>query len=208
MWKKSDEHELANEILNLLPNRSFTLPTGRGVIFSITGGEPTLRAKFLPELFNAVELEGCKHILIETNCAVPLKREFIMEINSWLAADKCRKWTWSNSPKLSVSGEAWEDAIRPDIAAMQVFSGTKGMEQYFKFVCGPNDKDFDEVAAAMEEYFAVGISRDTEVYVMPTACTEEQQQQVSSGVAKMCMSRGYIYCHRIQNSAFGNGTGT
>jgi hypothetical protein len=40
------------------------------------------------------------------------------------------------------------------------------------------------------------------------ACTEEQQQEIASKVATMCMDKGYIYCHRIQNSVFGNGVGT
>jgi uncharacterized linocin/CFP29 family protein len=132
-----------------------------------------------------------------------------------LTEDKDRRWTWSNSPKLSVSGEKWEEAIVPAIARHQlaVFETRYGVlqptEQYFKFVCGPSDADFDEVAKAMEEYYTNGdVPRSTPVYIMPVACIEEQQQQIAAKVAKMCIDRGYIYCHRIQNSVFGNGVGT
>lgn len=212
MWKTTDEHELGREVLKVLPHNQFNNPTnGHRIILSITGGEPTLRAKFIPTLLNTEELKDVEHVLVETNCAVPLQWKFIEAINQWLVANPKRKWTWSNSPKLSDSGEKWEDAIVPDVAAKQrmVTGNCHGqVEQYFKFVCGPADRDFDEVAKAMEEYYAADIPRDTPVYVMPIACTEQQQQEIAAKVAGMCIDRGYIYCHRIQNSVFGNGVGT
>lgn len=217
MWKKGTQVEIGAEVTAALPHNTFINPhSGRRVILSITGGEPTLRMKFLPALLADPAFKDCRHILIETNCSVPLKAEHMEELRQWsLAGDSdtpVGRITWSNSPKLSVSGEKWEEAIRPDIAMMQRQTRLGGVndqfDQYFKFVCGPNDDDFNEVSKAMEEYFAAGIPRDTEVYVMPTACTEEQQQSISGAVANMCTERGYIYCHRVQNSAFGNGVGT
>jgi CRISPR/Cas system-associated endoribonuclease Cas2 len=121
---------------------------------------------------------------------------------------------------LAVSGEKWEQAIQPKIAMQQlnwevteheskeIVNHTRDIEQYFKFVCDATDEDFAEVERAMNEYYEGGISRNTDVYIMPVACTEEQQQTIAAKVAKMCMDRGYIYCHRIQNSVFGNGVGT
>ena len=213
MWHKGTEDDLIAELTKTLPHGSFINPNnGKRIVLSLTGGEPTLRAKFLPVLLNHEDMKECKHILFETNCAVPLKWDFIGDLNEWLCKDPERKITWSNSPKLSVSGEDWNDAINPKVAAMQrMVTGREGLnqaEQYFKFVCGPNDADFDEVARAMEVYFAAGIPRSVEIYIMPTACTEEQQQEISAKVAGMCIDRGYIYCHRIQNSVFGNGVGT
>lgn len=213
MWHKGTEVDLGNELKKVLPHGTFTNPnSGKSVILSLTGGEPTLRAKFFKPLLESEALQDCKHVLIETNCGVPLQWNFISDLNEWLCGDTNRHITWSNSPKLSVSGEKWEEAIVPKIASMQrMVTGREGhnqVDQYFKFVCGPNEADFDEVAKAMEEYFAVGIPRTTEIYIMPTACTEEQQQSVAAKVAGMCIDRGYIYCHRIQNSVFGNGVGT
>jgi 6-pyruvoyltetrahydropterin 2'-reductase len=212
MWHKGTENDLGAELLSILPGNQWKMPTGRNVILSLTGGEPTLRAKFIPTLLEADAFKDCKHVLIETNCAVPLQWNFIGDMNEWLCGDTTRKLTWSNSPKLSVSGEKWEDAIVPKIAAMQrMVTGREGcnqVDQYFKFVCGPTEEDFAEVERAMQMYYAGELPATTDVYIMPTACTEEQQQSISAQVAKMCIDRGYIYCHRIQNSVFGNGVGT
>lgn len=217
MWFKGDENQLADEVIKVLPHNVWSNPnSGQNVILSLTGGEPTTRIKFWPELLNTEQFKGVRHVLIETNCSVPLKDEHIKNLYDW-AKSRNAKVTWSNSPKLSSSGECWENAIRPDVAVKQMYY-TDGdgfmsnlscqFEQYFKFVCGPNKEDFDEVAKAMNEYYAAGIRRNVEVYIMPVACLEEQQQAIAAKVATMCIDRGYIYCHRVQNSVFGNGVGT
>lgn len=205
MWKKGDEIDLAREVLSVIPYGKFNgRVTGKSIILSITGGEPTLRAKTIPTLLNTSELSDVKYILIETNCSVPLKQSFIDELNMWIAKKEGRVVIWSNSPKLSLSGEKWEEAIRPDIAKMQ--TGVINHVQYFKFVCEPTEESFDEVAQAMTEYHSAGMFGD--VYIMPAACTEEQQFGIAAKVAQMCIDRGYVYCHRVQNSVFGNGVGT
>lgn len=207
MWKKGTQDELAEDVMEVVPGHEWQHPvSGLRTILSLTGGEPTLRAKTIPPLLWTPHFDRLKHVLIETNCAVPLKDDFIKELNNW--TDKQDAFiTWSNSPKLSVSGEKWEEAIRPDIADMQ--RGVKRSEQYFKFVCGPNEKDFNEVEKAMKLYNrSYRLGGAPEVYIMPEACTREQQEDIAQRVAHMCMERGYIYCHRVQNSVFGNTVGT
>ena len=212
MWHKGSEAELGAAVVDILPHNQWVMPSGRRVILSLTGGEPTLRAKFLKTLLDSDALKECKHILIETNCAVPLQWNFISDMNQWLCADTDRRITWSNSPKLSVSGEKWEEAIVPKIASMQrMVTGREGMnqvDQYFKFVCGPDDADFTEVEKAMQEYYKAEIPRDVEVYIMPTACTSEQQDNIAAKVAQQCIDRGYIFAYRIQNAVYGNVVGT
>lgn len=212
MWEKLTIDQIAERLVEVIPHNSWVHPrTGLPVILSLTGGEPTLMWKRLPELLNHPLLKECKHVLVETNAGVPIKWKFVEDINQWLCADSTRRWTWSNSPKLSASGEKWENAIVPTVAAMQrAAMGQDGtqVEQYFKFVCGPTDEDFDEVAKAMEEYYAADIPRDVPVWVMPEACTQEQQQTIDKQVAKMCMDRGYLLCYRFQNALWGNGVGT
>lgn len=223
LWGKGDEKELAAKVLAVLPHNTFTNPvTRKSVILSLTGGEPTIRLKFWVPILEELHRHGMRNVLIETNCAAPMRDKDLEALYEW-AANKDymgpgkMKIIWSNSPKISSSGEKWEEAIRPEIAIKQNNPrflpihgqwGPVGVEQYFKFVCGPTDADFNEVAKAMEEYHSAGVSRQTDVYIMPVACTEEQQQEISAKVATMCMDRGYIYCHRIQNSVFGNGVGT
>lgn len=223
MWLKGDEKALAAEVLKVLPHNTFQSPvTGKRVILSLTGGEPTIRLKFWVPILEELYAHGMRTVLIETNCAAPIRQKDIETLYQW-AYDKFIQdgdipvnFIWSNSPKLQSSGEIWEKAIRPEIAVMQLTKSPKisaWFEQYFKFVCGPNEQDFDEVSKAMTMYYNhqsefSWISKDTDVYIMPVACTEEQQQQISAKVAQMCIERGYIYCHRIQNSVFGNGVGT
>lgn len=211
LWKKLNTDELAQTVCDHLSPVGWqggTVPT----IFSITGGEPTLKWKQLIELINHPLLADCLHILIETNCAVPINLKFIAAINKWLCADPRRKWTWSNSPKLSSSGEQWDKAIRGEIAhAQTLVTGLPGhdqVDQYFKFVCGPTQQDFTEVETAMEVYRNAGIRKDASIYIMPVSAIAEQQQAVAQQVAEMCMQRGHIYCHRVHLDVFGNAIGT
>lgn len=213
MWEKMSTDQLVDALIDLLPHKAWTHPvTGLPVVLSLTGGEPTLKWKFIPEILNHPKMRDCKHVLIETNCTVPFKREFTMNISEWLAQDADRVWTWSNSPKLSASGEAWGDAIIPSIANLQrevIGDATRNrVNQYFKFVVGPREEDFAEVAKAMAEYYAAGVPRTVGVWIMPEACTQEQQQSIDQQVAKMCMEKGYMFCYRFQNALWGNGVGT
>lgn len=210
MWTEGDENQLAQQIIDTIPHHQWVHnTTEQPVILSLTGGEPTLRAKTIPTLLNHPLLNGVKILLIETNASVPLSDKFLIDMNRW--NNRGRRIVWSNSPKLSDSGEKWDRAIRPDVIEAQLCTqkfGWTNFEQYFKFVCGPSEKDFDEVERAMDEYYPIGVALDAPVYIMPQACLEEQQQEIAAKVAQMCIERGYIYCHRIQNSVFGNGVGT
>lgn len=206
MWTTVDERELATQLTDLLPvnrNRDWSKD-----ILSLTGGEPTLRAKTIPTLLNQPEFDSLNKVLIETNCSVKLKDNFIQELKEWTDKKKGRKIIWSNSPKLSASGEDYSKAIIPEIAITQrKFFEDHQYQQYFKFVCDAKEEHFVEVGQAMEDYYKVGIPRDVGVYIMPMACTSEQQQEIMTKVADMCIERGYIYCHRIHNTVYSNAIG-
>lgn len=213
IWEKLDTDELIDRLIDLLPRKSWVHPvTGLPVILSLTGGEPTLKWKFLPQILFHPKMKECKHILIETNCTVPFKSEFTDNITKWLEEDEDRMWTWSNSPKLSASGEAWEDAIKPEIAMRQLEAGgqhyKRQVNQYFKFVIGPRDEDLKEVEKAMDEYYAAGVPQPSPVWLMPEACTQDQQKTIDQEVAKMCMDHGYMFCYRFQNALWDNTIGS
>lgn len=206
LWHKGDENELADAVMKVVPHGQWIHPdSGIPTILSLTGGEPTLRAKTIPTLLATPQFRCLRHLLIETNAAVPLKQDFIEALNEWVAEKPSRIITWSNSPKLSISGEDWNNAIRPEVAVMQ--NKVNNSEQYFKFVCDPDERDFDEVEKAMKEYWQGGVPRKSNVYIMPMACTEEQQENIAADVAEMCLDRGLIYCHRVHNSVFANAIG-
>ncbi|AJQ93075.1 hypothetical protein [Gynuella sunshinyii] len=205
LWHQGDEHVLAAEVTKVLPSYGWKSNTGQEVILSLTGGEPTLHAKTIPHLLSTPEFNQVKHVLIETNCSVPLSETFITALDDW-ALNRKGRITWSNSPKLKASGEPFDKAIRPEIALMQRRVTQDRCIQYFKFVCR-NDDDFQEVQYVMEQYYRAGIPRNVEVYIMPMACTEQQQKKVMQDVAMKCLEYGFIYCHRIQNTVFENAIG-
>ena len=205
LWHQGDEHVLAAEVTKILPSYGWKSDTGQEVILSLTGGEPTLRAKTIPHLLSTPEFNQVRHVLIETNCAVSLPEGFIAALGDW-ARNRSGHITWSNSPKLTVSGEPFAQAIRPDVALMQRKIPQEHYTQYFKFVCCDDD-DFQEVQHVMTQYYNAGVPRHVEVYIMPMACTEQQQKQVMQNVAMKCLEYGFIYCHRIQNTVFENAIG-
>ena len=205
MWHEGDELVLAKEVYQALPNQMLINPeTGLRTILSITGGEPTLRQKTIPLFLETPHLKCLRHILIETNGSVPLTDDFIDYLKEWTAAIPGRLVTWSNSPKLSASGEPWEAAIKPEVLIQQANVG----EQYLKFVCGPSERDFDEVERAVKTYTRAGVPPSIPVYIMPMCCVTDQQDNIAADVAAMCIDRGYIYCHRIHLDVFNNAIGT
>lgn len=212
LWKKhKTAGDLIDDLVGVLPDGKFVYPTGLPVIISLTGGEPTLKWKQIPQILNHEKFHECRHILIETNCSVPFKDDFVVEIFNWLKGSEDRVWTWSNSPKLSNSGERWEEAIRPQIALMQssLKKSLPGqVNQYFKFVSDGSDRSYEEIEKAMGEYHSAGIPEETQIWVMPEACTQQQQKLIDQSVARECMKRGWLFSYRIQNELWGNGVGT
>lgn len=216
IWTKYTADELIKAILDLLPGKSWSHPvTGLPVILSLTGGEPTLKMKWIvEEMLTHPLMADCKHILFETNTSVPLRKDDIKALYDWTLRHNS-KVTWTNSPKLTNSGEPWKRSIMPQVAMMQRYNGsysgetkaTNRFRQVFKFVVN-DQNDIDEVQKAMGEYYAAGIPRDVPVVLMPEACTTEQQQVNARWVAQFCMEQGYRFSIRLQNVLWGNAIGT
>lgn len=206
MWRKYTTDELIDAIEALLPNGKWN-NNGTQVIFSITGGEPLLFQRKISQLLRHPRMAECKHFLIETNASVPLRDSFVEDINHWLSLDPQNHWTWSNSPKLSSSGETRKRAIRSDVLLAQQRVNSNQMDMYLKFVCGPVESDFDEVQDVLDEYYSAGV-QPILTYIMPAAATAEQLQESCTTVANMCIKKGFAYTHRLQNVLWGNGVGT
>jgi len=205
LWKDLSTEQIIDELESLLPPKGWNA-NGVPTVLSLTGGEPMIRWKEIVKLLSHPRMKDVQHVLIETNCTVPVSTVFKEFIANWLK-DSDRVWTWSNSPKLTASGETWKKAIRPSVAVSQTNISDQ-CEQYFKFVCGADDNDFAEVKKAMSEYHTGGISVKAPIYIMPMACTDQQQQMIAAQVAKMCIEHSYVFCFRIQNAVFANGPGT
>src|SRR5210317_1068559 len=198
--KLAEVDEVVEHLLSLLPEGKWTMDNGQDVHLILTGGEPLLAwQRLYVDLFEHPKMKDLKNVTIETNTTQHLHDEFFNYLN-----DNDRiSVTFSCSPKLSVSGESWSDAIKPDVA--REYSTVDGSDMYFKFVVATMD-DFDEVSRAVEEYRAVGI--ECPVYLMPLGGRSEEYSLNVKDVAEACMERGWRFSPRLHISLFGNAWGT
>jgi hypothetical protein len=152
-------------------------------------------------------------IIFETNASVDLDFTFLAAIQRWQSNGG--HWVWSNSPKLSCSGETRESSIRPSVLLVQQKMGQMDCDcreysirdWYLKFVT--DGTDLEEIRGVIKEYNSNGVKiAPSQVFLMPMACTDVQQNDISREVAEVCISSGYTFFFRLQNAVFGNVVGT
>ena len=181
---------IAQKLLDLTPRKSW-----HGIHLILTGGEPMLWQKKLPDLLSQKAFEGLEHITIETNSTqklTPNLKEFLDASNIHI--------TWSCSPKLSISGENWTDAIKPEV--VQEYNRVKNSELYLKFVV-QNEDDMIEVKTAQHVY-----GLNVPVYLMPVGGTVEGLELTEKQVANVALKYGYRFSPRLHVHLFGNAWGT
>ena len=197
MLKSVDE--VVEHLLSLLPEGKWTMDNGQDVHLILTGGEPLLAwQRLYVELFEHPKMRDLKNVTIETNTTQSLHEDF----RQYLATAKFDV-TFSCSPKLSVSGERWEDAIKPEVA--REYYDVPGSNIYFKFVVADSD-DVEEVTRAVQLYRDSGI--ECPVYLMPLGGRSEEYTLNVQEVADLCMERGWRFSPRLHISLFGNAWGT
>jgi 7-carboxy-7-deazaguanine synthase len=186
--------QLVREIIDLLPHKEW-----REEHLVITGGEPLLGwQRAYPELLEHESMHTLKELTFETNGTQPLSEELF---NYFFNDSMISEFTFSVSPKLSVSGEKWEDAIKPDIVHDYELLGYT----YLKFVVD-SESDMQEVEQAVDEYRSAGFRGP--VYLMPVGGVESVYSLNNKRVAEMAMARGYRYSDRLQVPLFKNAWGT
>ena len=192
--------EVVEHLLSLTPEGKWTMDNGQDVHLILTGGEPLLAwQRLYVELFEHPRMQDLKNVTFETNTTQYLHDDFFNYIND---QDRITV-TWSCSPKLSTSGESWEDAIKPDIAYQ--YSTMDGSDLYFKFVVA-DSADIDEAGKAVQQYRDAGI--ECPVYLMPMGGRSEEYNLNVQEVADICMQRGWRFTPRLHISLFGNAWGT
>jgi 7-carboxy-7-deazaguanine synthase len=175
----------------------------------ITGGEPLLGwQKQYPELLDHPKMLALKELTFETNGTQALTPEFKQYLLNWTLSNKNRltkrgvdALTFSVSPKLSVSGEKWEDAICPEIVAGYEWCGYT----YLKFVIA-SSQDAEEAEEAVNAYRKAGFTGP--VYIMPLGGTEQLYSINNRNVAELAMRKGWRYSDRLQIPLFKNAWGT
>ena len=199
-----DTKKLVNDMLALTPNHRWIQDNGNDVHLVITGGEPLLGwQRAYEELLSHDAMSDLKNITFETNGTQKLSKEFGLYLHTWTYhhnEDFFREITFSVSPKLSASGESWNDAIKPEIIADYQDHGTV----YLKFVVD-SEAHFAEVDAAVKEYRAAGFRGVT--YVMPQGGVVTPYAQNRVNVADWALARGYNYSPRLHVDLWGNGWG-
>ena len=192
--------QVQQRIIDLLPNGKYD--EREDIHLVITGGEPLLGwQRVWPELLELGRSIGLKNITFETNGTQNLQEQFIEYLNG---DGKDIHVTWSTSPKLSLSGEKNEDALKPDV--LVDMNKVTNSHLYNKFVVR-DINDFEEVDTFVNAYKEAGVKLDA-VYCMPEGATLEQQTLTAKGVAEACMETGYKFSPRLHIDLFGNAWGT
>lgn len=190
---------IAKAIVDLLPNKQWV-----DEHLVITGGEPLLGwQRAYPELLDQMPMRGLSEITFETNGTQEITPEFGLSLIRWMAwyTNKSKEITFSVSPKLSVSGEKWEDAIKPDVVCSYQQYGYV----YLKFVIATNE-DADEALEAVNLYRSFGFNGP--VYLMPVGGVESVYSLNNRKVADIAMKLGLRYSDRLQVPLFKNAWGT
>jgi organic radical activating enzyme len=198
--KQATVDEVVEHLLSLLPEGKWTMDNGQDIHLIMTGGEPLLAwQRLYVELFKHPRMADLKNVTFETNTTQLLHDDLLNYLDN---QDRIQV-TWSCSPKLSVSGESWESAIKPDVAKQ--YSTVTDSNLYLKFVVA-TEKDFDEVTKAVDAYRDAGV--ECPVYLMPLGGRSEEYVLNVKEVAEACMERGWRFTPRLHISLFGNAWGT
>ena len=198
--KQATVDEVVEHLLSLTPQGKWTQDDGQDVHLIITGGEPLLAwQRLYVDLFEHPRMADLKNVTFETNTTQHLHDDFYNYLNNQSRFEV----TWSCSPKLSVSGEPWETAIKPEVA--REYSIVDGSDMYFKFVVATRD-DIEEAGRAVEAYRAAGV--ECPVYLMPMGGRSEEYNLNVQEVANICLERGWRFSPRLHISLFGNAWGT
>ncbi len=186
---------IVDSIMGILPHKEW-----RDEHLVITGGEPLLGwQRAYPELLSHEKMIALTEITFETNGTQQLTPQFKDYLSEWNKVG--REITFSVSPKLSVSGEKWSDAIKPEIVAEYEQVGYA----YLKFVIA-SEEDAAEAESAAQEYRKMGFHGP--VYLMPVGGVESVYSLNNRKVAELAMQMGYRYSDRLQVPLFKNQWGT
>lgn len=194
--------EIANAIINLLPNKQW-----QEEHLVITGGEPLLGwERVYPALLDHPKMQSLKELTFETNGTQPLTKEFRHYLLDWVLNPKHGKrgrdaLTFSVSAKLSCSGEERNVAIRPEIVCEYEEIGYT----YLKFVIA-TETDAEEALETLDIYRAAGFSGPC--YLMPVGGVESVYTLNNRKVAELAIKHGLRYSDRLQVPLFRNAWGT
>jgi len=188
---------IVDSIIDMLPNKRWMTEH-----LVITGGEPLLGwQRSYVDLLSHDNMRGLQELTFETNGTQELQQDLKIYLLKWGVSRSMGAITFSVSPKLSISGEKWEDAICPEV----IYDYTKVGHVYLKFVVATK-QDVEEAQAAVNEYSKHGFRGH--VYLMPCGGVEKLYTLNARNVANEAMRLGWRYSDRLQVPLFKNEWGT
>jgi len=189
---------IAERIMEILPYKTWV-----DEHLVITGGEPLLGwQRAYPELLDHQYMRQLKEITFETNGTQELTPEFKEYLQDWtmkMPGERCV--TFSVSAKLSCSGEARHEAIKPEIVNDYQDAGYV----YLKFVVA-TEEDAAEAIETADVYRENGFTGP--IYLMPVGGVESVYALNNRRVAELAMKNGLRYSDRLQVPLFKNEWGT
>lgn len=192
--------EICERIEEVLPGGKFLHPKSKQWHhMAFTGGEPMMSQTAIVDIMERfAERDNTPHfVTIETNGTQKVRPAF-----ENLFASHDGELFWSVSPKLSASGEAKVQAIKPEVVAQYKALSNHGQ---LKFVVDGSDQVWEEVESAVAEYRSAGIEWD--VWIMPVGADMETQESHQAKIAEQAVARGYSVAIRVHTLVFGNVVG-
>lgn len=189
--------EICEKIEATLPGGKFLHPKSKQWHhMAFTGGEPMMSQTAIVDVMErfAERDNTPRFVTIETNGTQKPRPAF-----ENLFANHDGELFWSVSPKLYLSGEMWDNAIKPEVLAHYKAISDHGQ---LKFVSNGTDRAWDEVARATELYREAGINWD--VWIMPVGADREMQESHQAVIAEQAVERGYSVSARVHTWVFGN----
>ena len=182
------------------PQGKFLHPTSnQWTHMAFTGGEPMMNQTGIVDIMREFANRGNlpAYVTIETNGTQELRRNFIDYFSAYGG-----ELFWSVSPKLYLSGENWEDAIKPDIVYGYKQISDVGQ---LKYVSNGSSRSWEEVSLATLEYNQRNVCWP--VWIMPVGADIEGQNKVAAMVTEGAVERGYNVAARVHTYIFGNVVG-
>lgn len=149
----------------------------------LTGGEPMLHQKILPEVIEQLRSAGIEFVEIETNGTI-IPTDAMKEAVDW----------WNCSPKLANSGGRRKECIVPE--ALAAIFGTGRAD--FKFVIC-DDSDIEEIQKDFLEHIPA-----QRVILMPEGSTRERQIANTPAIIDLCLKHGFRFSPRLHILAWDN----
>ena len=197
---QSTAEEICADFRSRLQGGSFRHPrSGQDVHLAFTGGEPMMSQTGIVDIMSTLrmQMDMPRHITIETNGTQQTRRNFeVFFENSGMYSGEL---FWSVSPKLGTSGEAWDDAIKPDVVRQYRLLSDHGQ---LKFVLDRDPRTWDELERAVDLFRSKDVNWP--VWIMPVGATREEQEDVQMWVTEEALKRGYHVAARIHCWIFSN----